>query len=450
MTLLGNSKAHALFEGLIWSLFMKRLIYLGTGVLLAGISLRANALPLVEKWNEVARLGMGDKAPLDDQQMPFFIRDSDDSNLYYAPYDKVTVFPPAGEPDQRPRFGMAYTEEGGFLSFTVRAEFTKERKEAIQRYQGMGKRVVPLTPTAGGWSLTLSDQNSEIYLGAIDSPRTVIPDTPAAMSLWIGSKSIRQIVTAYTKGANLGLNYNYTFRAALKPMQIRANINWSSLQTFFQNESKIAVKGETEECTYLCLNKGKVSLASQGQIRNVLKRAMEKQVVKIWSRSGAADMTETEMQNRLADELSKIVMSKVFKPMESNWMPVTVPEPIWECSAPGGKFFSSCAASAVNWAWNKEVTIENKEYTYDIVSEGIVNLPAVVGSSFSYMCRDHPDLFINIRTGAKGCPIKWEDDNLGVQTDRELGRDAVFPTFTNPRDAAAAPRKIGVHYEPIL
>jgi hypothetical protein len=424
---------------------MSRLIYLGTGLLLAGISLRANALPSAEKWNDIFKIAKGNEAPVDDQLIPIFFGDTDDPNLYYAPYDRVTVFPPAGEPDQRPQFGMAYNEDGGFLSFTVRAEFSKARKDAIQRYQQEGKRIAPLAPIAGGWSLTITDKNSEIFLGAVDTVQTVIPDTPAALSLWISRKAIYQVVTAYTTGASLGVNYNYTFRAVLKPMQIRANINWSSLQSFLQTESRIAVKSEAEGCTYLCLNKGKVSLASQGQIRNVLKRAMEKQVVKIWSRSGGGDMTETERQNRLADELSKIVLAKVFKPMESNWMPVTVPEPKAECSAPGGKFFSFCGASAVNWTWNKEVTIENKEYTYDIVSEGIVNLPAVVGSSFSYMCRDHPDLFINIRTGATGCPMKWEDDDLGIQTDRELGKEPNLPNFD---PANPAPVMTGVKKKP--
>jgi|GEM_PF-4186790 len=412
------------------------------------VSTMALALPSAEKYADITKLGDASSSQLSDEtQIPIFLADHDDPNVLYAPYDQVYLKEPMGAgADPRIKFGLAYDENGGFLSFTVRAGYSASRAAYIKRYQSEGKQVKPLTPISGGWTLTVNSKNSNVFIGATEDPKTVLPDTPTAMSVLIGPTAIQYIVSAYKTGASLGVNYNYTFRAVLTPFKMKASIHWQNLQLFLQNESKVLTKSQFEaKATFPTGPFGlfkfgtnvKASSSSAAQIRNVVKVGIERQWVKMWWRAGGGSMSEQARTDRLIDEVTKVVLSKVFKPIESKWAPIDAAAPsVPDCqTSVNGTGAAACYATGSSYVHNAEFNFEDKYYDYDITSEGIENLPGIVGSSFSYMCEDHPELFIHVRTGATGCPTKWDNDGKGIVT--HLQPDAPPPVM--PPVSPAAP-----------
>ncbi|MDQ3232641.1 MAG: hypothetical protein M3Q07_12550, partial [Pseudobdellovibrionaceae bacterium] len=409
-----------------------RLIYksLLAATTLLGLASNGYSLPSAEKYADIALLADPDKGGLDPTMQPIFPQDDEDPNIFYAPYDQVYIKDPVGSADERLKFGLTYDEAGGFLSMTVRAGYSPNRVKAIQTLRGEGKKVLPLMPISGGWTLSMSSKNTDLILGAFDQIDTVLPDTPVAMSVFIAPKAIQYIVSAYNTGASLGVNYRYNFRAVLTPFKMRASIQWTNFTAMIQNEFQMATASEAAVggCLFGICATGKAALQTHNTVRKLLRVGIERSYVKITYLGGGGSASEEDRYNRMIDELTKVVLAKVFKPMESSWKPIDNGPVKAECKVSG--VIGACFSASIAHIYNSEVTFENREYTYEIEAKGIVNLPAVVGNSFSYLCKDHPELFNHIRTGAQGCPVKWERDGKGIQTTAETGQQPVLPPKT--------------------
>ncbi len=396
----------------------------------------AYSLPSAEKYADITVLADPDKGGLDSTMQPIFLQDDEDNTLYYAPYDQVYIKDPLGSDDQRLKFGLTYDEAGGFLSMTVRAGYSPNRVKQIQILKnqqnpnGVKNRVVPLMPISGGWTLSMSSKNTDLILGAFEQIDTVLPDVPVAMSVFIAPKAIQYIVSAYNTGASLGVNYRYTFRAVLTPFKMRASIHWTNFNLMIQNEWQIATASEVAVggCYFGICASGKSGLQTHNTIRQLIRVGIERNYIKITYMGGGGNASEEDRYNRMIDELSKVVLAKVFKPMETSWKPIENEPAQAECKVSG--VIGACHSMAITHVYNSEVTFEDRYYLYEVEAKGVVNLPAVVGSSFSYLCKDHPELFNHIRTGAQGCPVKWEKDGKGIQTTPEIGKQPVLPSRT--------------------
>ena len=406
------------------------------------------AMPSAEKYNDFISMESGTF----DAEHPIFLRDHDDPNVYYAPYDEISV-KPKNSASEMPRFGLAYSTQGGLLSFTIHAQYSKPRRQAIQNYIDNEKVVRPLTPISGHWALTVSKGNSDIYIGVPNYPNTVLPDIPVAMSTFLSKQAVGLVVMAYSTGASLGVNYEYKFRAVLTPMRIRASIHWHNFQKFVQNETMVkTAMASAVGGSYMALSgDAKAQVSNARQIRKITKVAMEKQIVRIWYRGEGGSMSASDLDRRLLDEVTKIIMAYQFKPVPSRWKPMEITEPEAKCEANAkagrGGFFSGpsisasfCYARGTSYLYNSETSFESKAYVYKVTSEKIDNLPAAVGTSFGWMCRKYPNTFVNIQTGARGCPVKFpssSDPNYRAETEPGTQPAKVVD------DASAAPIDMG-------
>lgn len=383
-------------------------------VALSSASGAALAIPSVEQYADLVTLSDGRST-----STAIVFKDDSDSRVVYIPYDRVTL---ENGDDGRPRFGLVYDEQGGFLSFSVRATYSADRKRLVEEYKSKGYNVRVLPPISGGWTLSIDNGEKSFIVGMEGGVKTVLPDVPVAMSFRLKREGIAYITRAFATGSNVSLNYVYTFRGSLTPMRFRAEINWSSFQRNVQDLSIIN--------TMNCSTSGDSSIfpdwlgggdsssrscaSTSSDVRSVVRAASETQSVKIWSLGGGAD------QDRLLDELTRLVLAKTFKPLASSWAPLTPMRAPLECSASGsGSFSADCAGNASTFVYNAETIWEDKTYTYDITSQGVVNLTAAVGGSLNAFCDTNAELFVHARTGAKGCPTVWDD--RGIRTSEEGG-----------------------------
>jgi hypothetical protein len=396
---------------------ISRLKYLVFSALVAG---PAAALPSIEEYADLVSVSDGRKTVND-----LVFGDHVDPDLVYVPFDRVELL----TEDGRPAFGLTYNTEGGMLNFSVRATYSEARKRLIQRLASDGKRVKPLAPTSGGWSLSVFGAERAISLGIGtnsdgQSINTILPDVPVAFSMFLPKAAVAYVVNAFKTGANVALKYQYTFRGVLTPFTVRASVNWQNFSNFVQNETLVDTEGCTAEGSESFWpnflgggsSQNKSCLNTHTDIRDVVRTAIQRQHIKIHSLSSGRDGDQ-----RMLDEITKLILSRQFKPRQSFWKPIDLPQTPVTCDVGGdGNFESSCFGMTSSYVWNREWTWEEVEQTFEITSQEVAYLPGAVGGHLNVMCERHPELFLNVDTDAQGCPTRW-DARTGISTPQNGG-----------------------------
>ncbi|WP_437565204.1 hypothetical protein [Sorangium sp. So ce542] len=356
--------------------------------------------------------------------------DHADLEVIYMPYDRVEI---AKDPRTGgPAFGFVYNEQGGIMNFMVSAGYSSERRRLIDEYRKKGKAVKPLPIISGGWSLTIDSGETSFFAGVTQRVETVLPDVPVAMSIQLKPIAVAYVVHALKTGADIGMNYNYTFRGVLTPLTVRASVNFHAFSRSWSESSATAratcedngdVSGGNSATAKACAT-------STRSVMQVVRRAVEKNTIKIYSMGEVG----SERYDRQIQEVTNMILMHSFKPLPSLWKPLEVTAPTLECSVSGsGRYHSRCAASATAYAYRSDETMEDRSVEVEIVSQGVQTVPGAVGFSFSYMCSNYPQLIRyagGARQGGEGCPTEWTDQ--GIQTPETGGPEVAPPRPESP------------------
>ncbi len=387
----------------------------------------AFALPSAEHYGDLVAISKNTAAANAEKGAPLAFKDTDDDSQFYVPYDQLYI---AKDNQNRPMFGLVYDEAiGGKLSFAIRAGYSQDVADTIalmrtkKTEDGRPIKVSPLAPVSGRWMLAMNKEGmGEIYLGAVENKDTVLPNVPVAFDMLIKPKYLGLIVDAFRTGGGLGLNYQYTFRTVLTPFQFKASIHWKHFHSFMQDELKTMTVKEAQAkgCwgifgTCLVSGQAKATSTNYSQVRNVVRKAKTSQIIKIWWRGGDLDANAEQRTERMIDEITKLVMTQMFKPINASWQVIDTPAPSAGCSTEvsgqwGGG--AACYANATSYVYNSDQNFEEVYYEYNFKIEKIAVMPAIVGGTLGYLCKDNPDLFYHRRLKAPGCPTEWTDKGL--------------------------------------
>ncbi len=409
------------------------------GAVIAGataVSGSAHALPTVENYADFVEIRDGRKAT--DTSDVLMFADNENPNAFYVPYDQIELVKIPGS--DKPAFSFVFNEDGGIVTFTVRASHSAARKATIREMITQGKQVKPLAPIGGGWMLGVVGKSVSFTVnGQPLNIQTVLPDVPVSLQLKLDKTEVGLLVQAFKTGANVSVNYVYQFRGATTPFWVHASVNWFSFRNFLQTQTLIA----TQHCEQ-SQNEGgflfwtssanaKACGNSFSNVRDIVRTAIQNQTVRIVSLQSGTDTEE-----RTIDELTKMIISKQFKPMDLAWEAITPTPPTTSCEVGGsGSFSASCYAEANSFVWNNTTAIENISEDYYIQSQGVMTLPAAVGGSLNAFCGTNPDLFVHSRTGKTGCPTTWDDS--GIKQQGNGGPVAPNPAAVLPADRTTPP-----------
>lgn len=402
---------------------MKSIIHLAPGIAaILCASAPALALPNLENTASIDPRALTTAIMYEDN--------ADHSSIIYAPYDRVEI---AKDPRTGgPAFGFVYNEQGGIMNFMVSAGYTRERRQLIQQARERGLTVKPLPIIAGGWSLTIDTGDTSFFAGITQRIETVLPDVPVAMSVQLKPTAVAYVVQALTTGADIGVNYSYTFRGVLTPLNVRASVNFKSFSKFWSESTASTYSN----CEFEGDERGGSSATAKAcgtsprSVQQTVRNAVEENIIKIYSMGEMG----SEKYDRQIQEVTNMILQRSFKPLTSAWQPLTpTAPPPPECTVQGnGRFYSSCTTSATAYTLKTDETIEDRSVDIEISSQGVQTVPATVGFSFSYMCNSHPQLIKyagGVNRSASGCPTEWTND--GIKTPESGG-----PSIAPPRPEA--------------
>lgn len=406
------------------SLFLSAVALAAAG----GASVSAFALPSLEDPAALAALGRGETPAI-------VFNDDADPYVKYVPYDKVEI---TRDASGRPAFSFVYNEAGGLMNFMVNATYSPERAATIADLKARGYTVKPLAPISGGWNLTIASSDTSFFAGVTPKVETVLPDVPVALSIQLKRESVAYVVHALSTGANVGVNYTYTFRGVLTPFRMRASVNYELVNSAFKEHEQKFFKACDAGASIIGDNSANAKAChfSPTDIRTVTQNLVERQVIKITSTS----TPDTPEYARQIQEITNLITGRMFKPSATLWSAndSNVPDASVVCEAGGeGAFDASCTAMAASLQRLEANQYENRSLVVEITSQGIQKAPAAVGFSLGYICEKHPEL-VRYTGGANpasnGCPTQWDEG--GIKTPA-LGAPPVAPLRPGAPDLGA-------------
>lgn len=399
---------------------------------------RALALPTIEGGGVAMSVAEPGK-----QGSPVVLADDADPNLVYLPFDRIYL-QELDDGTGRPQFGMVYDEKGGYLGFTVAAGYSKAALDLARSEKAAGKRVAPLIPKSGTWTMVVSQKDgTNLTIGATSKVETNLPSIPVPLATMLDAQSIAYVVNSYRTGAGIGAIYNYKYRATRTAFSFRANVHWNNVRRY--------VKEQNVETSGKCTSAGGGALiysvfvggsykgcqTSTSNVRKITQALIERQDVKLIYTGTPTD----DQKAAMIDEVAKLILHMTFKPtlqpserlpgaeIPSTECEAKDPRPVGGVipAAPVSVFASHCTRKGHNYVYDEEVLFEEKTYTYTIESRSIDDYDGAVGGLFGDMCKTRPDFFVKT-DGTQGCPTVWANDGTGIKTHLNGGPQPVLPT----------------------
>lgn len=183
----------------------------------------ARALPLLDSGTEVFALSRGEAS-----QVAIF-GDSEDPHLHYLAWQRLELRRDSeGELD----FGFSYSRTGAVFAATVAPvvdeKAARETIAAIKAHDPEA-RFQALPIHTGTYSLSLQSPSSETILIAPGTTQRDDLGNPWSFTLTLSRPLADLIVTGLSTGAVFGVNYRYTYVAAIEPRVLEFHFEQSTL-----------------------------------------------------------------------------------------------------------------------------------------------------------------------------------------------------------------------------